>query len=109
MDWTPEKIKGEIDGDTIVVFAKGSKMAPMCGFSARAIDIIRSYKKPFKVVNIFDHPSIRPALVAHSQWPTTPQVFVKGELIGGSDIVMELHQSGELGKKIDAAFAEASA
>ena len=105
MAWTPADVKSRVDENKILIFAKGSKIAPMCGFSNRAIQVIASYKKPFEVVNIFDDPSIRPALVGHSEWPTTPQVFVNGELIGGSDIVFEMHQSGDLGKKIEAAFA----
>lgn len=103
--WNADKVKETIESDKIVLFAKGSRMQPMCGFSARAMDILSSYGKPFTVVNIFDDPEIRPALVSYSQWPTTPQVFVSGELLGGSDTALELHENGELKKKIDAAFA----
>ncbi len=103
--WNVDKIKETIAADNIVLFAKGTRMQPMCGFSARAIDILSSYGKPFTVVNIFDDPEIRPALVSHSQWPTTPQVFVKGELIGGSDTALAMHENGELKAKIDSAFA----
>lgn len=105
MSWTADDIKSRVDANKIILFAKGSKNAPMCGFSNRAIQIVASYQKPFEVVNIFDDPSIRPALVSFSQWPTTPQLFVNGELVGGSDITYELHESGELAKKIEAAFA----
>jgi monothiol glutaredoxin len=105
MGWTPDDIKGHVEKNKIILFAKGSKIAPMCGFSSRAIQIIASYNKPFEVVNIFDDPSIRPALVGFSEWPTTPQLFVNGELVGGSDITFEMHNSGDLGKKIEAAFA----
>ncbi|MEM7517986.1 MAG: glutaredoxin family protein [Planctomycetota bacterium] len=103
--WNADKVKETIESDKIVLFAKGSRMQPMCGFSARAMDILSSYGKPFTVVNIFDDPEIRPALVSYSQWPTTPQVFVAGELLGGSDTALELHENGDLKKKIDAAFA----
>ena len=103
--WNADKIKSTVASDKIVVFAKGTRMQPMCGFSARAMDILSSYGKPFTVVNIFDDPNIRPALVSFSQWPTTPQVFVAGELLGGSDTTLEMHESGELKKKIEAAFA----
>lgn len=102
--WNAEKIKETIDADTIVLFAKGTRMQPMCGFSAKAIDIISSYGKPFTVVNIFDDPEIRPSLISHSQWPTTPQVYIKGEFIGGSDTAEQLHNSGDLKAKISAAF-----
>lgn len=105
--WTPDDVKARVDTNKIICFAKGSKDQPMCGFSARAIDILHHLGKPFEVVNIFDDPSIRPALVEFSKWPTTPQVFVDGELIGGSDIVLEMAQNGELQKKVDGAFAEA--
>lgn len=104
--WNADKIKETIDADNIVVFAKGTRMQPMCGFSAKAVDIISSYGKPFTVVNIFDDPEIRPALVTHSQWPTTPQVYIKGEFIGGSDTAEAMHNSGDLKEKISAAFAE---
>jgi len=103
--WNPEKVKEVVHGHKVVVFAKGSKHAPMCGFSMRAIDVLNRCGKPFEVVNIFDDPDIRPALVQYSQWPTTPQVFVNGELIGGCDITVEMFESGELQKKLDAAFA----
>ena len=104
-DWTPERIKELVESNKVIVFAKGTKMQPMCGFSARAMDILNSTGKEYEVVNIFDHEDIRPSLVQYSSWPTTPQVFVNGELLGGSDTVLELLQNGELAKKLDAAFA----
>ncbi len=106
--WTPEIIKDKVESNKIIIFAKGSKDMPMCGFSARAIGVVKLYNKPFEVVNIFDDPSIRPALVQYSQWPTTPQVYVNGEMLGGSDIIMEMHESGTLKEKIDASFQEAA-
>lgn len=109
MAWTPADIEKKVKENKVIIFAKGSKAAPMCGFSSRAIQVVGSFERPFEVVNIFEDPSIRPALVQYSSWPTTPQVFIDGELIGGSDICMELYSSGELKKKIDAAFAEAAA
>lgn len=106
--WTSEIVKEKVEGNKIIIFAKGSKDMPMCGFSARAIGVMKLYNKPFEVVNIFDDPSIRPSLVQYSQWPTTPQVFVNGELLGGSDIIMEMHEAGTLKEKIDAGFQEAA-
>ena len=94
--WNPERVKQIVESNNVVVFAKGTKMQPQCGFSARAMDILNRMGKPYEVVNIFDDPEIRPSLVTYSSWPTTPQVFVGGELLGGSDIVDELFQSGEL-------------
>ncbi len=98
--WTKQDIEKTVKEHDVVVFAKGTKEQPMCGFSHRAIQIMDSMGKPFEVVNIFDDPSIRPALIEYSGWPTTPQVFIKGELLGGSDIVIEMYESGELQKKV---------
>ncbi len=103
--WTKEDVKKAVESNKVLIFAKGTKQQPMCGFSHRAIQIMDSMGKPFEVINIFDDPSIRPALVEFSGWPTTPQLFVGGELIGGSDIALELYNSGELQKKVETAFA----
>jgi len=105
--WNTDKVQEEVRSEPVVLFAKGSKEQPMCGFSAKAMDILSRSGKPFKVINIFDDANIRPALVEFSQWPTTPQLFIAGELIGGSDIMEELFNSGELTKKLDQAFAAA--
>jgi len=103
--WNVDDVKKVVGDNKIVVFAKGTRDQPMCGFSHRAIEILNRLGKPFEVVNIFDDASIRPALVEAYGWPTTPQVFVGGELIGGSDIALEMYESGELQKKIDSVFA----
>lgn len=104
-EWNPDRIKEIVEQNKVVVFAKGTKFQPMCGFSARAMEILNATGKPYEVVNIFDDEHIRPSLVAFSNWPTTPQVFIGGELLGGSDIVLEMAQNGELQKKLDATFA----
>jgi len=106
--WTKEKVEEVVKSHKIVVFGKGSKEQPMCGFTHRAIGIMNQVGKPFEVVNIFDDESIRPALVEYSEWPTTPQVFVGGEFVGGSDTALEMFESGELAKKIDEAFASST-
>ncbi len=106
--WTEEEIKKTVETNKLLIFGKGTKFEPMCGFTHRAIDIFNQLGKPFEVVNIFDDESIRPALVTYSNWPTTPQCYVGGEMIGGSDIAAELFESGELQKKVDALFAEAT-
>ena len=103
--WSKQDIEKVVNDNKIVVFGKGSKEEPMCGFTHRAVAIMTQVGKPFEVVNIFDDESIRPALVDYSEWPTTPQVFVGGEFIGGSDTAMEMFESGELSKKVDAVFA----
>ena len=103
--WTTDHVKSVVTGNRIVLFAKGSKEQPMCGFSHRAIHVMTLVGEPFEVVNIFEDETIRPALVEATGWPTTPQVFVGGEMIGGSDIVMEMYENGELAKKVDSVFA----
>ncbi len=76
----------------------------MCGFTQRAIAILQQAGHPFRVVNIFDDPSIRPALVECTEWPTTPQIFVGGEFVGGSDTALEMYESGELQQRVRACF-----
>ena len=104
-EWNAQRIDEIVKNHKVVVFAKGTKMQPMCGFSAHAMDILNRMGRPYEVVNIFDDPNIRPSLIGYSNWPTTPQVFIQGELLGGSDIVEEMLKNGELKKKLDAAFA----
>lgn len=96
-----EQIENDIKNNPIIIYIKGELDAPMCGFSARAIDILKSLGKPFKAVNIFSNPALKATLASISNWPTTPQIFIKGELIGGSDIMAELYQRGELQKMVE--------
>lgn len=103
--WTKDTVAETVKSDKLVLFAKGTRYQPMCGFSAKAIDILERLGKDFTVVNIFDHESIRPSLVAFSNWPTTPQLFIGGELIGGSDIMEEMLHSGDLQAKLEAVGA----
>ncbi len=103
--WTKDEIQKRVTDHAILIFAKGTKEQPMCGFSHRAIQVMQALGKPFEVINIFEDQGIRPALVEFSGWPTTPQVFVNGELLGGSDIVLEMYESGELQKKVEAGAA----
>lgn len=99
-------IKKAIHDHNIVLFCKGTKEAPRCGFSARTIQIFQEVGKPFEVVDILPDPRIRQTLSAFSNWPTIPQVFIGGQFIGGSDIVTEMFQEGELQKVVDKAFAK---
>jgi monothiol glutaredoxin len=101
--WTKDDVGKRVADQPVLIFGKGTKEAPQCGFTARAVQVLQTTGQPFEVVNIFDDPSIRPALIEFSQWPTTPQVFVGGEFLGGSDILLELHEKGELQAKVDAA------
>lgn len=98
--WNSEAIKKIVTDNRIVLFAKGTKAQPMCGFSHSAIQVMTQIGEDFEVINIFDDPGIRPALVEFSNWPTTPQLFIGGELIGGSDIVLEMYKNGELQTKL---------
>jgi monothiol glutaredoxin len=97
-------IKKAIADNTIVLFAKGTKDQPRCGFSARTIAVFQEIGRPFEVVDILADPAIRQVLSAHSNWPTIPQVYIKGQFIGGCDIVVEMHQEGELKKVVEEAF-----
>jgi len=91
-----EKIVNEIDNNAIILYMKGTKEMPMCGFSNSVVQILNHYRVNYKDVNILADPMIRVKLSEHSGWPTIPQLFVKGKLIGGADIAMELHNNGEL-------------
>lgn len=99
-----DMIKKEISGNKILLFTKGTKEMPMCGFSARAIALFKELGKPFKTVDVLADPRIRQVLSAHSNWPTVPQIFVDGKFIGGSDIVMEMYEKGELQPLVEKAF-----
>jgi monothiol glutaredoxin len=91
-----EAIAGAIQENKVILFMKGTPEQPMCGFSARAAGALQAVGVPFAAVDILPDPRIRQELSAISNWPTTPQLFVDGELIGGSDIVMEMFEAGEL-------------
>jgi monothiol glutaredoxin len=83
-----------------ILFMKGTPDAPACGFSARTVAALQSLQAPFAAVDVLPDPRIREELSAISQWPTIPQLFVKGELVGGCDIVMEMYESGELAQTL---------
>ena len=91
-----EQIVNDIDSNSIILYMKGTKEMPMCGFSNSVIQVLNHYGVEYKNVNILEDPMIRVKLSEHSNWPTIPQLFVKGELIGGADITLELHQNGQL-------------
>ncbi len=91
-----EQIVNDIDSNSIILYMKGTKEMPMCGFSNRVVQVLNHYGVEYKDVNILEDPMIRVKLSEHSNWPTIPQLFVKGELVGGADITLELHQNGQL-------------
>ena len=94
------EIKDTIEKNRIAVFMKGTPAQPKCGFSAAVVDILRTMNVPFVGVDAIADPRFRHVLSAHTQWPTLPQVFVGGKLIGGCDIVREMKASGELDKVV---------
>ena len=96
-----EKIKSQIADNQMLLYMKGSPEQPQCGFSQRATQILMACGKEFSFVDILSNQDIRENLPNVSNWPTFPQLFVKGELIGGSDIMFEMYQSGEMQELID--------
>ena len=86
----------DIENTPIILYMKGTKERPMCGFSAKVVNTLNSHYVVFQDVNILEDPEIRVRLSEYSNWPTIPQLFVKGQLIGGCDIVMEMDSKGEL-------------
>ena len=93
-----EKIEKEIKAHKVVLFVKGTPQAPQCGFSASTMELFNKMKVPFHTVDVIADPEIRRTLPQISKWPTFPQVFINGKLVGGCDIVHEMHESGELQK-----------
>ena len=93
-----ERIKAEVEGHPIVLFMKGTPQFPQCGFSMRTAQALAACGTPFHSVDVLAEPEFRQHLPKFSNWPTFPQVFIDGELVGGCDIVLDLYQSGELQK-----------
>jgi monothiol glutaredoxin len=96
-DPTAERIKGIVGGNDVVLFMKGIPGAPQCGFSAAVVQILSQLAVPFKSVDVLADQAIREGIKVYSDWPTIPQLYVKGEFVGGCDIVREMYQAGELG------------
>jgi len=90
------RIKQQLASHPILLFMKGTPDFPQCGFSAQAVAVLRACNVEFSSFNIFEDPELREELKAYSNWPTYPQLYVSGELVGGSDILVEMYQSGEL-------------
>jgi monothiol glutaredoxin len=105
MSTSPEQqistaIQEAIAGNEVILFMKGTPDAPRCGFSARSVAALEALGKPFAAVDILPDPRIRQELSALSNWPTIPQLFVRGELVGGCDIISEMYESGELAETL---------
>ena len=95
-DTVRERIQQEITDNPVVLFMKGTPVFPQCGFSAAVVQVLTHLGVPFKGVDVLMDPSIRQGIKAFSDWPTIPQLYVKGEFVGGCDIVREMYQTGEL-------------
>ncbi|MEM6641055.1 MAG: Grx4 family monothiol glutaredoxin [Pseudomonadota bacterium] len=104
-----EQIEQTLNSHPVLLFMKGTPDFPQCGFSSQAVGALRQIGLEFSTVNIFEHPELREELKSYSNWPTYPQLYIKGELIGGSDIVMDMYKSGELQPLIEAAVAASGA
>ncbi|MBV1701118.1 MAG: Grx4 family monothiol glutaredoxin [Hyphomicrobiales bacterium] len=100
---TNDMIKNEIASQDVVVFMKGTPQFPQCGFSGQVVQILDYLGVPFKGINVLDNAEIRQGIKDFSNWPTIPQVYVKGEFVGGCDIVREMFQSGELASHLSEA------
>lgn len=101
-----ERIKKQVTDNPVILYMKGSPDFPQCGFSARTVQAIKACGVEFAYVNIYEDQEVYKALPKFANWPTFPQLYVKGELVGGCDITLDLHQSGELQKMLKEAVAE---
>ena len=105
---TPElktRIESTISSAPVVVFMKGNKLMPQCGFSNNVVQILNVLNVPYETFDVLEDYDIRQGIKEYSNWPTIPQVYVNGELIGGSDIMVELYQKGELQQMLEVALA----
>ena len=91
-----DQIDNEVKTNNVVLYMKGTADMPMCGFSGRSVQILQQLGVPFKDVNVLASDEIRQGIKDYTNWPTVPQLYVKGECVGGADILMEMYQSGEL-------------
>ena len=98
-----ERIEKQLKAHEILLYMKGTPDFPQCGFSGQAVAALNAIGKPFAYVNIFEDEEIRQGLKEYSNWPTFPQLYVKGELVGGSDIMVEMYHSGELKELLEGA------
>jgi monothiol glutaredoxin len=99
------RIKTLVDSNKIMVFMKGNKLMPQCGFSNTVVQILNKLGVPFETLDVLADPEIRQGVKEFSNWPTIPQVYVNGEFLGGSDILIELYQKGELQQLVEVALA----
>ncbi|KAJ9190077.1 hypothetical protein P3X46_001310 [Hevea brasiliensis] len=93
-------VEQDVKDNPVMIYMKGVPDLPQCGFSALAVRVLKQYNIPLSARNILEDPDLKSAVKSFSNWPTFPQIFIKGEFIGGSDIIMNMHQSGELKEKL---------
>ena len=93
---TRDRIQTEVDGNDVLLFMKGTPVFPQCGFSAAVIQVLSHLQVKFSSVNVLEDPEIRDGIKQYSDWPTIPQLYVKGEFVGGCDIIREMYETGEL-------------
>jgi len=102
---TQQRIETLIASSPVFVFMKGNKLMPQCGFSNNVVQILNALGVPFETFDVLSDPEIRQGIKEFSDWPTIPQVYVRGEFMGGSDILIEMYNSGELREKLEVALA----
>ncbi|EDY39097.1 glutaredoxin family protein [Cyanobium sp. PCC 7001] len=100
-----QRIDALVSSSPIMVFMKGTKLMPQCGFSNNVVQILNALGVPFDTFDVLSDPEIRQGIKEYSEWPTIPQVYLKGEFIGGSDILIEMYNSGELREQLEVALA----
>ncbi len=100
-----ERIDNLIKQNKIFVFMKGNQLMPQCGFSNNVIQILNTYGVPYNTFDVLEDPEIRQGIKEYSNWPTIPQVYIDGEFVGGSDVMIELYQNGELKQMLEVALA----
>jgi len=103
-----DKIRQQVEDNPIILYMKGTPQFPQCGFSGRAVQILNACGAKYATVNVLAEPEIREGIKQFSNWPTIPQLFIKGQLIGGSDIMLELYQKGEMQKLVTEAQGAAA-
>ncbi len=99
-----DEISKEISGNKMIIYMKGTKELPRCGFSAAAVEVLKSYGVPFADVNVLEDEEKWSAIKRYSDWPTIPQIYIGGEFVGGCDVVREMHAKGELQPLVKKAF-----
>ena len=100
-DTTQERIQKEVDGSDVLLFMKGTPVFPQCGFSAAVVQVLSQLQVKFSSVNVLEDSEIRDGIKQYSDWPTIPQLYVKGEFVGGCDIIREMFETGELNQYME--------